>query len=161
LERCSRRATTIAAIGLTALGAAIVLVAVCFSRWGIFSPAIATVDALALIVGVLCLSKIDRRARVAIATANRAAQHVRDDAALFADGLAAVAADEKSETALSEAIATVDTIALTAGGIWLDKLGKPSRREVGTPRRSAKPAAQHVNRPFVSLSQHAGGVRSV
>jgi len=98
---------------------------------------------------------------VAIAIASRAAQRVRDDAVAFADGLAATAADENSETALSEAIATVDTIALTAGGIWLDKLGKPSRREVATPRRSVKPAAPQVNRPFVSLTQHPGGARSV
>lgn len=149
LERCSRRATTTAAIGLLALCAAIVLVAVCFTRWGMLSPVIATVDSMALIVGVLWLSKIDRRYRVAIAAVSRAIERVRGDAAAVADGLGAAAADETPENVLSEAIATVDSIALTAGGIWLDKVDKRSRPETARPRRTAKPAVPAMSRALL------------
>ena len=139
LERCSRRATTTAAMGLVALCAAIILVAICFSRWGMLSPVIATVDSMALIVGVVSLSKLDRRSRVEVATAGQAVQDVRGDAVSLADGLDALAANETPENALAQAIATVDSIALTAGGIWLDKIGKRPVAAIAARRRTAKP----------------------
>jgi general stress protein CsbA len=145
LERCSRRVTTLTAIGLMALCAAIVLVAVCFSRWGMLSPVVATVDSMALIVGVLWLRKIDRRSRLDIAKASRAAQRMRGDAVVLSDTLDELAANETPENVLSQAIATVDSIALTAGGIWLDKIDKRSRGDIATPRRTAKPAVIAVS----------------
>lgn len=139
LERCSRRATTTAAIALVALSSAIILVAICFSRWGMLSPVIATVDSMALIVGVVSLSKLDRRSRVDVATASLAVQEVRGDAVSLADRLDALAANETPENVLAQAIATVDSIALTAGGIWLDKIGKRPVAAIAARRRTAKP----------------------
>jgi len=103
------------------------------------SPVIATVDSMALIVGVVSLSKLDRRSRVEVATASQAVQDVRGDAVSLADGLDALAANETPENALAQAIATVDSIALTAGGIWLDKIGKRPVAAIAARRRTAKP----------------------
>jgi hypothetical protein len=100
---------------------------------------------MALIVGVLWLSKIDRRSRVNIAVVSRAVERVRGDAVAVADGLGALGVNETPENVLSEAIATVDSIALTAGGIWLEKTGKRSRADKPTPRRTAKPAVAVVS----------------
>jgi len=111
------------------------------------SPVIATVDAMALIVGVLWLSKLDRRSRMEVATASRAVERVRGDAGSVADGLDALAANETPENALSQAIETVDSIALTAGAMWLDKIGKRPIARTPTSRRKAKPAVAVVSGP--------------
>src|SRR5262245_8142164 len=121
LERSCQRATTVAAIGLLALCAAVVLVAVRFLAWGILSQAIATVDSIALMAGGVWLDRIDRRSRAEIAAVRRAAERARGGAVLLAGGGDAKAAHQTPENVLAQAIASVDSIALNAGGIWLDK----------------------------------------
>jgi general stress protein CsbA len=139
LQRRSHGAATIAAIGLLGLCAGVVLVALWFLRWSMLWPVIATMDSMALVVGGVWLNRITKRSRADIAAARRAAQHARGEARLLADGLAACTIDETPENILSKAIATVDSIALTAGGIWLDKLGRRSIAAIAARRRTAKP----------------------
>src|SRR5262249_55175933 len=122
LQRCSQRATTVAAIGLLTICAAVVIIAVGFFRCGVLSQAIAVVDSVARMACGVWLDRIDRRSRAEIAAVRRVAERARGGAALLAGGLDAGAASENlpPETVLSQAIATVDSIALNAGGIWLD-----------------------------------------
>ena len=140
LERSCQRATTVAAIGLLALCASVVLVAVRFLAWGIVSQAIATVDSIALMAGGVWLDRIDRRCRLEIAAVRRAAERARGGAVLLASGLDAKALKETPENVLAQAIASVDSIALTAGGIWLEKVEKRSNAEIAAPRRATEPA---------------------
>ena len=159
LERCCHRATTVAAIGLLALCAAVVLVAVRFYAWGMLSQAIATADSIALMAGGLWLDRIDRRSRAEIAAVRRAAERARGGAGLLASGHAKTR-HETPENVLSQAIASVDSIALNAGGIWLEKVDKRSNAEIAAPRRAAEPprpalpaggtGATAVNRPRVA-----------
>jgi len=139
LERSSRRATTIAAIGLLSLCAAVVLVAVRFYGWGVISQTIATVDSIALMAGGMWLDKIDKRNRADIAAVRRAVGHTRGEAVLLSGGFAESSANRPPrETMLSEAIATVDSIAHTAGGLWLEKVDRRSGAYPAVPRRSAE-----------------------
>src|SRR5215510_4584289 len=136
LERCSHRATTVAAIGLLSLCAAVVLAAVGFLQWGMLSQAIATVDSVALMAGGVWLDRIDRRSRAEIAAVRRAAERARGGAFLLASGLDAKAINETPENVLAQAIASVDSIALNAGGIWIEKVDKRSNAEIAAPRRA-------------------------
>jgi general stress protein CsbA len=139
LERSCQRATTVAAIGLLALCASVVLVAVRFLAWGVVSQAIATVDSIALMAGGVWLDRIDRRSRAEIAAVRRTAERARGAAALLASGHDAKAVHQTPENVLSQAIESVDSIALTAGGIWLEKVDKRSNAEIVAPRRAAEP----------------------
>jgi len=139
LERSSRRATTFAAIGLLSLCAAVVLVAVRFYGWGLISQTIATADSVVLMVGGIWLDKVDKRNRADIATVRRAVGHARGEAVLLSGGFAESSGRRPPrETVLSEAIATVDSIAHTAGGLWLEKVDKRSGAYPAVPRRSAE-----------------------
>lgn len=138
LERCLQRATTIAAIGLLALCASVVLFAVRFLAWGVLSQAIATVDSIALMAGGVWLDRIDRRSRAQIAAVRRSAERARNGAALVAGGVEAKAVHETPENVLAQAIASVDSMALNAGGIWLEKVDKRSHAEIVAPRRAVE-----------------------
>lgn len=144
LQRCSQRATTVAAIGLLALGVAVLLVVVQFFRWGMLSQAIASVDSIALMAGGIWLDKIDKRSRADIAAARMAAERVRGESVLLSDALGATPDNGTRETILSQAIATVDSIALTAGGIWLDKTDKRTSADIAAPRRASERARDDV-----------------
>ena len=139
LERLCQRATTVAAIGLLALCASVVLIAVRFLAWGMVSQAIATVDSIALMAGGVWLDKIDRRSRAEIAAIRRSAERARGGAALPPGGVNAKAVHQTPENVLAQAIASVDSIALNAGGIWLEKVDKRSHTEIAAPRRAAEP----------------------
>src|SRR5262245_28275765 len=134
LERSCHRATTVAAIGLLALCVSVVLVAVRFLAWGMVSQAIATVDSIALMAGGVWLDRIDRRSRAEIAAVRRAAERARGGANMLASGLDAKAVHETPENVLAQAIASVDSIAVTAGGIWLEKVEKKAKAEIVAPR---------------------------
>jgi len=103
------------------------------------SQAIATVDSIALMAGGVWLDRIDRRSRAEIAAVRRAAERARGGAGLLAGGLDAKAVHDTPENVLSQAIASVDSIALNAGGIWLEKVDKRSNAEIAAPRRATEP----------------------
>jgi len=109
------------ATGLLALCAAVgfVLLGVWLFRWavlppavwGVLSPVLATVVSMALMGGLVWLTRVDRRS--AFPSARRAARRAR-------------AAKKTHDATLSSAIATADSLALTTGGIWLDKSTSPA-----------------------------------
>ena len=140
LERCSRRATTVTAIGLLSLCAAVVLVAVRFYGWSLLSQTIATADSIVLMIGGIWLDRVDKRTRADVEAVHRAVIHARDEAALISDGFAESSPPSRPprESMLSEAIATVDSIAHTAGGLWLEKMDKRTDADVVVPRRSGE-----------------------
>jgi len=140
LERCSRRATTVAAIGLLFLCAAVALVAVQYYGWGLLSQTIATADSIALMLGGIWLDRVDKRTRADIDAVRRAVGQARAEAALVSGGFAESSAPSRPprDTMLSEAIATVDSIAHTAGGLWLEKMDKRTGAEAAVPRRSGE-----------------------
>jgi hypothetical protein len=164
LERCSRRATTVAAIGLLSLCAAVVLVAVRFYGWGVPSQTIATAASVALMAGGIWLDKTDKRIRADIEEVRRAVGQARGEAVLLSGGFAESSASlPPRENMLSEAIATVDSIAQTAGGLWLEKkMDKRTSADAAVPRRSVE--RPHVDPmppkpgPGVSGAHRAHGV---
>jgi hypothetical protein len=82
--------------------------------WGVLSPVLANTVSIALMGGLVWLTRIDKRS--AVSATRRAARRAR----------AAKRAKRAHDVMLSEAIATADSISLTAGGIWLDKIDQPA-----------------------------------
>ena len=136
-RRRSHRATTVAAIRILGLCAGVVFLALWFLRWSILWPVIATIDSMALVVAAVWVDKITKRDDSSMA--RRAARRMRDETVALAAGFGAQAAHETPENVLAQAIERVDSIAFTAGGIWLDKLGKRSIAVLSTRPRAAKP----------------------
>jgi len=158
LERHSKRVTIMAAIGLLALCAAFMVVAAQFLRLGLLPPVLATVVSMALIVAEVWVRTIGKRSRARIATARQAAERARDGAVVLASKLETSLANETPETKLSAAIATVDSVAFTAGGIWLDTTDKPKAKKPSAKRPSAKKKVGDINtRPAVFSVPHQGG----
>src|SRR5262245_44795418 len=131
LERCSRRATTVAALGLLALCAAVVLVAVQYYGWNLLSQTIATADSIALMLGGIWLDRVDKRTRADVEAVRRAVGQARGEAELISGGFAESSQPSRPprESMLAEAIATVDSIAHTAGGLWLANMEKRTGAE--------------------------------
>jgi hypothetical protein len=142
----------------------VVLVAVRFYGWGVPSQTIATAASVALMAGGIWLDKTDKRIRADIEEVRRAVGQARGEAVLLSGGFAESSANPPPrENMLSEAIATVDSIAQTAGGLWLEKkMDKRTSADAGVPRRSAE--RPHVDPvppkpgPGVSGAHRAQGV---
>jgi hypothetical protein len=81
------------------------------AMWGVLSPVLASTVSIGLMAGLVWLTKVDRRS--AVPAARRAARRAR-------------AAKRAHEVMLAQAIDTADSISLTAGGIWLDKIDEPA-----------------------------------
>src|SRR5262245_15253166 len=88
LERMSRRATTVAGIGLFCLCVAVALVAVWYYGWGLIAQIIAIGDSITLMAFGIWLDRMDRRTRADIDVVRRAIGQTRGEAALLSGGFA-------------------------------------------------------------------------